>query len=312
MADIYVRKRGKGSRISKPKWIHINPKKFKKIPPSDNANAVQNNIRRKRNFPTSSSNGQQPVQIQRTPATSYFYSNQQNTEETNEEEKRICRFYTIKGICKRFKSECPYRHDNEIVPTSSTLIVDSTDLSRPVVNFDPEDSLYGKKFKANGDDLGGEFVVLDECGDILDIVKKEIKQEPSENMNPVVKLHKLPSNWTEHKQADLERQSNLPSSISVFPSTSRGSSTSTAGVSTVSTLYQSPAFRDRFGMRGSPSRRFASASRGAASTSRGTPSTSRGTPSTSRGSASTSRGSATSTGARPKKPITEIVYDLDD
>ena len=48
----------------------------------------------------------------------------------------------------------PYRHDNEIVPTSSTLIVDSTDLSRPVVNFDPEDSLYGKKFKSNGDDLG--------------------------------------------------------------------------------------------------------------------------------------------------------------
>ena len=38
MADIYVRKRGKGSRISKPKWIHINPKKFKKIPPSDNVN----------------------------------------------------------------------------------------------------------------------------------------------------------------------------------------------------------------------------------------------------------------------------------
>ena len=157
MADIYVRKRGKGSRISKPKWIHINPKKFKKIPPSDNANAgksetikifvlvffvsynfpyfhmlvnrqiiisltlfcnfnhysfqfsVQNNIRRKRNFPTSSSNGQQPVHTQRTPAASYFYSNQQNTEETNEEEKRICRFYTIKGICKRFKSECKKR-----------------------------------------------------------------------------------------------------------------------------------------------------------------------------------------------------------
>ena len=167
--------------------------------------------------------------------------------------------------------------------------------------------------------LGGEFVVLDECGDILDIVKKEIKQEPSENMNPVVKLHKLPSNWTEHKQADLERQSNLLSSISVFPSTSRGSLTSTAGVSTVSTLYQSPAFRDRFGMRGSPSRRFASASRGAASTSRGTPSTSRGatstsrgTPSTSRGSASTSRGSGTTTGARPKKQIKPIVFDIDE
>ena len=38
MADIYVRKRGKGSRISKPKWIHINPKKFKKIPPPDTVN----------------------------------------------------------------------------------------------------------------------------------------------------------------------------------------------------------------------------------------------------------------------------------
>ena len=38
MADIYVRKRGKGSRISKPKWIHINPKKFKKIPPPETTN----------------------------------------------------------------------------------------------------------------------------------------------------------------------------------------------------------------------------------------------------------------------------------
>lgn len=277
MADIYVRKRGKGSRISKPKWIHINPKKFKKIPPSDNANAVQNNIRRKRNFPTSSSNGQQPVQIQRTPATSYFYSNQQNTEETNEEEKRICRFYTIKGICKRFKSECPYRHDNEMVPTSSTLIVDSTDLSRPVVNFDPEDSLYGKKFKSNGDDLGGEFVVLDECGDILDIVKEEIKQEPKDNMNPVVRLHKLPSNWTELKEAEL--QSNLPSTVSP-----------------VSTVWRSQEFRDRFGMIQSRNiSKFLAKSRR----------------STGASSTTASGAASTSTEAPPKKVPTRIVYDVD-
>ena len=64
----------------------------------------------------------------------------------------ILNLWIFKVFLKKISG--PYRHDNEIVPTSSTLIVDSTDLSRPVVNFDPEDSLYGKKFKANGDDLG--------------------------------------------------------------------------------------------------------------------------------------------------------------
>ena len=39
MSDIYVRKRGKGSRISKPKWIHLNPKKFKKVQSPETANA---------------------------------------------------------------------------------------------------------------------------------------------------------------------------------------------------------------------------------------------------------------------------------
>ena len=101
--------------------------------------------------------------------------------------------------------------------------------------------------------LGGEFVVLDECGDILDIVKKEIKQEPSENMNPVVKLHKLPQNWTEQRQADLERQSNLaPSAVSVYPAP-------------VSTVWRSQEFRDRFGM----IQNGRSTSTGAASTSTG-------------------------------------------
>ena len=39
MTDVYVRKRGKGSRISKPKWLHINPKKFKKVQSPETANA---------------------------------------------------------------------------------------------------------------------------------------------------------------------------------------------------------------------------------------------------------------------------------
>ena len=84
--------------------------------------------------------------------------------------------------------------------------------------------------------LGGEFVVLDECGDILDIVKEEIKQEPKDNMNPVVRLHKLPSNWTELKEAEL--QNNYHHSNSNLPST----------VSPVSTVWRSQEFRDRFGM----------------------------------------------------------------
>ena len=125
--------------------------------------------------------------------------------------------------------------------------------------------------------LGGEFVVLDECGDILDIVKEEIKQEPKDNMNPVVRLHKLPSNWTELKEAELQNnyhrhQSNLPSTVSP-----------------VSTVWRSQEFRDRFGM--IQTRR-----------------------STSTGAASTSTGAASrSTGARPKTfiPKKRIVYDVD-
>ena len=147
----------------------------------------------------------------------------------------------------------PFRHDNEIVPTSSTMIVDPTDSSRPVVNFDPsnseEDGFSAKRVKTNEDE-----VILDENGDVMDIIKKEekeIKQEP--NLNPVVKLHKLPQNWTEQRQADLERQSNLaPSTVSVYPAP-------------VSTVWRSQEFRDRFGM--IQTRR--SISTGAASTSTG-------------------------------------------
>ena len=129
--------------------------------------------------------------------------------------------------------------------------------------------------------LGGEFVVLDECGDILDIVKEEIKQEPKDNMNPVVRLHKLPSNWTELKEAEL--QNNYHQSNSNLPST----------VSPVSTVWRSQEFRDRFGMIQSRNiSKFLAKSR-------------RSTGATSTAVASTS------TEARPKKVPTRIVYDVD-
>ena len=136
--------------------------------------------------------------------------------------------------------------------------------------------------------LGGEFVVLDECGDILDIVKEEIKQEPKDNMNPVVRLHKLPSNWTELKEAELQNnyhrhQSNLPSTVSP-----------------VSTVWRSQEFRDRFGMIQSRNiSKFLAKSRrstGASSTT---------------GASSASGAASTSTEARPKKVPTRIVYDVD-
>ena len=131
--------------------------------------------------------------------------------------------------------------------------------------------------------LGGEFVVLDECGDILDIVKEEIKQEPKDNMNPVVRLHKLPSNWTELKEAELQNNSNLPSTVSP-----------------VSTVWRSQEFRDRFGMIQSRNiSKFLAKSRrstGASSTT---------------GASSASGAASTSTEARPKKVPTRIVYDVD-
>ena len=95
-------------------------------------------------------------------------------------------------------------------------------------------------------------------------------------MNPVVRLHKLPSNWTELKEAELQNNSNLPSTVSP-----------------VSTVWRSQEFRDRFGMIQSRNiSKFLAKSRRSTG-------------------ASASGAASTSTEARPKKVPTRIVYDVD-
>merc|ERR1712141_485769 len=123
MSDIFLRKRT--NRISKPKWININPKKFRKF--QQGRDDVQN-------VPASSVTPKQMVQTAKS-----------------EKQNKVCQFYSRNGICKRFKSPCPFRHDNsqEISPSTSTMVFDDSEL----IFFEPLKTEDGpppaKKLKPN-------------------------------------------------------------------------------------------------------------------------------------------------------------------